>query len=74
MGLLRTPRNRLLLGAMLALVLGILLFSGSLYLLALTGIRALVWLTPIGGSSWLLAWFLLGCYGWRLRRPQSESH
>ncbi len=48
-----------------ALVLGILLFSGSLYLLALTGFKALAWLTPIGGCSWLIAWSLLGVYGWR---------
>ena len=32
---------------------GILLFSGSLYLLALTGWRLLVWLTPIGGVLFL---------------------
>lgn len=39
--------------------LGILLFSGSLYLLALTGWRGLVWLTPIGGTLFLWGWLWL---------------
>jgi len=43
-------------GAMLA---GILLFSGSLYLLALTGIRWLGAITPLGGLAFILAWLLL---------------
>lgn len=40
---------------------GIVLFSGSLYLLCLTGQRWLGAITPIGGSLWLLAWGCL-CY------------
>jgi uncharacterized membrane protein YgdD (TMEM256/DUF423 family) len=40
-------------------VLGILLFSGSLYLLALTGIRAFGAITPIGGVAWLAAWLII---------------
>jgi uncharacterized membrane protein YgdD (TMEM256/DUF423 family) len=35
---------------------GIALFSGSLYLLALTGIRAFGAVTPIGGVAFMLAW------------------
>jgi uncharacterized membrane protein YgdD (TMEM256/DUF423 family) len=38
---------------------GILLFSGSLYVLALTGVRALGAVTPFGGLAFLAAWFLL---------------
>jgi uncharacterized membrane protein YgdD (TMEM256/DUF423 family) len=37
-------------------VLGIVLFSGSLYALALTGIRPLGAITPLGGLSFLFAW------------------
>ena len=37
-------------------VFGILLFSGSLYLLALTHWRWLVWVTPLGGLSLLWGW------------------
>ena len=40
-------------------VVGILLFSGSLYLLALTGIRTLGAITPLGGVAWIVAWGLI---------------
>jgi uncharacterized membrane protein YgdD (TMEM256/DUF423 family) len=39
---------------------GLCLFSGSLYLLALTELRWLGAVTPIGGVAFLLAWGLLG--------------
>jgi uncharacterized membrane protein YgdD (TMEM256/DUF423 family) len=35
---------------------GIILFSGSLYLLAVTGARWLAAITPLGGVSFLLGW------------------
>ncbi|QKI88157.1 DUF423 domain-containing protein [Thiomicrorhabdus xiamenensis] len=38
---------------------GIFLFSGSLYLWALSGLKFLVFLTPIGGMAFLLGWLLL---------------
>jgi len=38
---------------------GILLFSGSLYLLALSGIKLLGAVTPFGGVSFLLGWAML---------------
>lgn len=41
------------------LLAGILLFSGSLYALALSGVRALGAVTPLGGVSFILAWLLL---------------
>lgn len=40
-------------------VAGILLFSGSLYALALSGHRVLGAVTPLGGLAFLLAWVLL---------------
>lgn len=40
----------------LMLLIGVLLFSGSLYLLAVTGIRWLGAITPLGGSLFILAW------------------
>ncbi|MBW0433106.1 DUF423 domain-containing protein [Leptospira yasudae] len=39
---------------------GILIFSGSLYILAITEVRILGAITPIGGVSFLAAWALLG--------------
>ncbi len=41
-------------------VLGTLLFSGSLYAMALTGIRGLGAITPIGGVCFLAGWVALG--------------
>jgi uncharacterized membrane protein YgdD (TMEM256/DUF423 family) len=40
-------------------VAGIVLFSGSLYLLAVTGITVLGAITPIGGVAFLLGWACL---------------
>lgn len=39
---------------------GILLFSGSLYIYAPTGIKTFAMITPIGGLSFLIGWILLG--------------
>ena len=40
-------------------LIGILLFSGSLYLLATTGIKWLGAITPFGGVAFLFGWFWL---------------
>jgi uncharacterized membrane protein YgdD (TMEM256/DUF423 family) len=42
-----------------AFVAGILLFSGSLYVLALTGITVLGAITPLGGLAFLIGWACL---------------
>jgi len=41
------------------LAFGILVFSGSLYVLAVTGIRVLGAITPLGGLAMIAAWLLL---------------
>jgi len=46
--------------------LGIVLFSGSLYLLTLTGVSKLGMITPIGGLAFLGGWLCLGLAAWRL--------
>ena len=46
-------------------VAGIVLFSGSLYALALTGIRPLGAITPFGGLCFLAGWIALGWAAWR---------
>ncbi|KQW34146.1 MULTISPECIES: DUF423 domain-containing protein [Pseudomonas] len=48
-------------------VIGILLFSGSLYLLTLTGISKLGIITPFGGVAFLIGWLCLGIAAWRLQ-------
>ena len=42
-----------------AWLVGIVVFSGSLYALALTGIRTLGAITPLGGLAFLIGWGLL---------------
>lgn len=42
--------------ASLFMLIGILLFSGSLYVLALTGIKKLGAITPLGGLCFIAAW------------------
>ena len=43
-------------------IAGIVLFSGSLYALAFTGIKVLGIITPFGGVAWLIAWLLLAIH------------
>jgi uncharacterized membrane protein YgdD (TMEM256/DUF423 family) len=47
------------------LIAGILIFSGSLYALAISGVRTLGAITPIGGVAFIAAWLLLS---WELAR------
>src|SRR3954470_12020770 len=44
---------------------GIVIFSGSLYALALTGVKGLGAITPIGGLAFLIGWALLAWSAWR---------
>ncbi len=46
-------------------VAGTVLFSGSLYALALTGIRWLGAVTPFGGVAFLVGWVVVAVTGWR---------
>jgi len=45
-------------------VVGIVLFSGSLYVLTLTGIRGLGAITPFGGVALIVGWLLLAWGAW----------
>lgn len=44
---------------------GIMIFSGSLYILSVTQIKVLGAITPIGGVSFLVAWVLLIMAVWK---------
>ena len=50
------------------LLAGIVLFSGSLYLLAITGVRTLGAVTPFGGASFIAAWVTLAVCAFLTRR------
>jgi uncharacterized membrane protein YgdD (TMEM256/DUF423 family) len=66
--LLALKPSRLLAAAAGAFALGILLFSGGLYALALIGSGFWAVVTPVGGVSLLVGWLLLIVYALRLPR------
>ena len=47
------------------LLVGTMLFSGSLYLMVLSDIRALGMITPLGGVAFLIGWLLLVLAAWQ---------
>lgn len=69
-GLLRqhAPASKLLAYSGWLMFVGILLFSGSLYLLAVFDEKDLGKITPAGGVSFLLAWLLLALFA--IKKPQ----
>jgi len=52
-----------------AMLAGIVLFSGSLYALALSGVRVLGAVTPLGGVAFIAAWLMLA---WRLVQASKQ--
>ncbi|GGZ27563.1 membrane protein [Echinicola pacifica] len=55
----KVPENKLLNGSIYAFMLGILIFSGSLYILSLTGITWLGAITPLGGLAFIAGWIMV---------------
>lgn len=49
-----------------AFVVGILLFSGSLYAMVFTGVRAFGAVTPLGGAAFIIGWVALAISAARL--------
>lgn len=54
-------------------VAGTLLFSGSLYALSLSGVRALGLVTPLGGAAWLAGWLCLLWAPWAARQAAGDA-
>ena len=63
--LMQKPDSTTLVVAAWLLVAGMLLFSGSLYALALTGNKAFGAITPFGGVAFLAGWAALAWAGWK---------
>lgn len=61
----RWPHMGLAVWAGWCFVAGILIFSGSLYVLVFSGLRWLGAITPIGGVGFIAGWVLLGWVAWR---------
>jgi uncharacterized membrane protein YgdD (TMEM256/DUF423 family) len=47
-------------------IIGIVIFSGSLYALSLTGIKILGAITPFGGIAFILGWIALAIAAWNI--------
>ena len=59
----RISPRRCHLAAAWFMVAGVIIFSGSLYILSTTGIKWLGMITPVGGTGFLAAWLILAlCY------------
>ena len=57
------PKVRLLKFSAYSFLLGIMLFSGSLYILALTELPMIGMITPIGGIFFIFGWIMLCIFG-----------
>jgi uncharacterized membrane protein YgdD (TMEM256/DUF423 family) len=55
----RLPSQKLAIWAARLLLMGIVLFSGSLYALALSGVKVLGAITPLGGIAFIAGWICL---------------
>lgn len=62
-GLHQLQPSRILAQAWLTMLAGMLLFSGSLYLIVLTGSRWLGPITPLGGLTMMASWLLVSWAG-----------
>ncbi len=56
------PPSKALHTAVYLMLIGIIVFCGSLYALSLTGITKLGMITPIGGIAFIAAWLLVFAY------------
>ena len=60
--------NRMVTIAAVSLILGMILFSGSLYVLVISNVSQLGMITPLGGLCWIVGWLLL----FAVARPTSS--
>jgi uncharacterized membrane protein YgdD (TMEM256/DUF423 family) len=67
------PDSRTLRTAGWLMAAGVLVFSGTLYLLVGTGTRWLGAVTPFGGTALLLAWALFAWAAWQGPRPSAAD-
>jgi uncharacterized membrane protein YgdD (TMEM256/DUF423 family) len=68
-----TDRAALLRWTAWLFAIGIVVFSGSLYLLAITGEQRLGMITPFGGVMFILGWLCLAVFGVRMSNANSAA-
>ena len=70
---LAAPAGRLYTTSAIAFVVGVILFSGSLYLLVVLDAPLLGAVTPLGGAAFLVGWGALAIAGWREPRDGGQA-
>ncbi|UJP05843.1 MAG: DUF423 domain-containing protein [Nitrosomonas sp.] len=63
--LLHYPKSRFIPISGWLMMAGIVLFSVSLYVLSITGVRALAMITPFGGVAFMTAWGMMAYAIWK---------
>ncbi len=63
---LQQPQTTLLKSSGWLFFIGILVFSGSLYILSMTGVKWLGAVTPLGGLAFIAGWGCLAAVSWKL--------
>lgn len=63
---LSQPHSTLLKSSGWLFLLGTVIFSGSLYILAITGVKWLGAVTPLGGLAFIAGWACLAAASWKL--------
>lgn len=61
------PLSATLIASGVAFIVGVVIFSGSLYALSLTGIKWLGAITPLGGVAFLVGWICLAVAAFSLK-------
>ncbi|TNF92185.1 MAG: DUF423 domain-containing protein [Gammaproteobacteria bacterium] len=62
----QNPESTLLFASAVSLIIGVVVFSGSLYALSLTETRILGMITPLGGLAFIIGWLLMAVGIFRL--------
>ena len=63
---LSQPQTALLRSSGYLFMVGIVVFSGSLYLLSMSGLRWLGAITPLGGLAFIAGWGCLAAASWKM--------
>ena len=63
---LTQPHSAMLKSSGYLFLVGMVIFSGSLYVLSITGVRWLGAITPLGGLAFIAGWACLAAAGWKL--------
>ena len=70
----QVAKSNLLIWAGWLMFIGIIIFSGSLYLLVLLDLKWLGMITPIGGVNFIVAWILIAIFAGQKQHHSRYTH